>query len=142
MGGLILIFYIFKLVKNTNWSDFKISKTDVLLILFAVIVACFSSSVFNITPKWDWEKHFAIVNVLKNEDHLDLNLSGVTAADSTSMALLVSLVKCAKRYHCRLNFVKIPKTIQRLIVLMNLANLLPVKNKQRLQASNRSQQNK
>ncbi len=71
-----------------------------------------------------WYQQLAASLVVGGE--LELDLSQVTAVDTTSVALLISLLKLAKIRQCRLTFGGMPASLRRLVAVVGLEAVLPI----------------
>lgn len=57
---------------------------------------------------------------------LKLDLSGVTAADSAGVALLIEWVSRARRSKCMLNFLQVPEQVMAIARISDVESMLPV----------------
>lgn len=65
-------------------------------------------------------------NLFADNARIELDLSGVTHADSAGLALLVEWVSRARRSKCDLKFRHVPEQVRALAGISDVENLLPI----------------
>jgi len=64
--------------------------------------------------------------LLRGPGPVEIDLAGVTSANSAGLALLLEWLDLARRRQLRLHFRNLPESLVRLAELTNLGDLLPV----------------